>query len=65
LPLLQKVTDHLGPRAALKLFPDANHSFHVPARTGRTDAEVRADLLDTTKDWIAMVLRQPGPKPNT
>ncbi len=61
LPLLQKVTDRLGPRATLKLFPDANHSFHVPARTGRTDAQVRAQILDAIKDWIEMVLRQLAP----
>ena len=32
----------LGARATLTLFADADHSFHVPARTGRKDAEVMA-----------------------
>src|SRR5205823_3159096 len=40
----------LGPRATLKLFKDADHSFHVPARSGRTDREVRADMLDAFAD---------------
>ena len=42
----------LGPRATLKLLSDADHSFHVPARSGRKDEEVRAELLDTLAAWI-------------
>lgn len=52
LQLLQAVCQNLGHRATLKLFPDADHSFHVPARTGRKDAEVLAESLDTLADWI-------------
>ena len=37
---LEPVCEALGERATLKLFEDADHSFHVPARTGRKDAEV-------------------------
>ena len=32
---------------------DADHSFHVPARTGRKDAEVMAELLDAAAAWMA------------
>ena len=39
--LIEKLGQQLGPRAALKLLTDANHSFHVPARSGRKDADVR------------------------
>jgi dienelactone hydrolase len=56
LSLLQSVTDQLGARATLKLFPDVDHSFHVPARTGRKDPEIRAEMLDVVKSWIGMVL---------
>src|SRR2546421_5452490 len=52
LPLMETLCQQLGARATLKLFQDADHSFHVPARTGRKDAEVRADLLDAFRDWI-------------
>jgi predicted alpha/beta-hydrolase family hydrolase len=45
-----------GLRAALKLFPDADHSFHVPARSGRTDAKVRPELLDALAVWIDMTI---------
>lgn len=55
LPLLEPLCRELGPRATLRLFPAADHSFHVPARSGRTDAEVRAELLDTMASWIATV----------
>ena len=52
LSLLEPLAKRLGPRATLRLFPDADHSFHVPARTGRTDAEVRSELLDALAEWI-------------
>ena len=49
---LRPVVEQLGTRATLKLFPEADHSFHVPARTGRKDADVRAELLDALAGWI-------------
>ena len=52
LELLRAVTGRLGERATLKLFQDADHSFHVPARTGRKDSEVRMELLDVLADWV-------------
>jgi len=42
-------------RATLKLLDDADHSFHVPARTGRKDTEVMAQMLDTAAEWIDSV----------
>jgi predicted alpha/beta-hydrolase family hydrolase len=53
LDLLRVVVDGLGEQATLTLAEDADHSFHVPAKTGRKDAEVLADLLDTAASWIA------------
>jgi predicted alpha/beta-hydrolase family hydrolase len=52
LTLLQSLVGKLGTRTALKLFQDADHSFHVPARTGRKDSEVMAEMLDALTDWI-------------
>jgi uncharacterized protein len=52
LDRLEPLCKALGKRATLHLFADADHSFHVPARTGRTDAEVRGDMLDTLAQWI-------------
>ena len=42
LQLLQALVGELGARVTLKLFQDADHSFHVPARTGRNDSEIMA-----------------------
>ena len=36
LAMLKPVVKGLGKRATLCLFDEADHSFHVPARTGRT-----------------------------
>ena len=55
---LEPVCAALGSRATLKLFADADHSFHVPARTGRKDAEVRAEMLDTFAAWAARVIEK-------
>ena len=52
LALLEPVVEKLGSRATLQTFQDANHSFHVPARSGRTDAQVRAQMLDVLAEWI-------------
>jgi len=52
LDLLRPVVQRLGKRATLETFKEADHSFHVPARTGRKDAEVMADLLDRLARWI-------------
>jgi hypothetical protein len=52
LPLLQGVVAGLGEQATLVLAPEADHSFHVPTKTGRKDAEVLAELLDTAAAWM-------------
>jgi uncharacterized protein len=53
---LQPLCKKLGKRATLKLFADADHSFHVPARSGRKDTEVFAELLDVLVDWVSGVI---------
>ena len=52
LPLLQPVTQALGASASLTLFEHADHSFHVPARSGRNDRDVMRELLDVLSAWI-------------
>jgi len=53
LDYLKPLIERVGSPATLKLFDDADHSFHVPAKSGRTDAEVMSDLLDALAAWIA------------
>ena len=52
LQLLEPLCQDLGVRATLKLFTDADHSFHVPVRSGRKDADVREEILNTMTEWM-------------
>lgn len=52
LTLLQATASRLGKLATLKLFPEADHSFHVPARSGHTDAMVFENLVDAFAQWV-------------
>jgi predicted alpha/beta-hydrolase family hydrolase len=53
LPLIEHLARTLGSTAALKLFEHADHSFHVPVRSGRNDRDVMRELLDGLAAWIA------------
>jgi len=57
LDQLEPVCKALGSRATLRLFEHADHSFHVPARSGN-DAAVCAKLLDAAAQWISAIGRQ-------
>ena len=48
LTLLEPVVRKLGRRATLHLVEGADHSFHVPARSGRNDREVLSEILDAS-----------------
>ena len=50
---LREALTPLGDRATLELFDDADHSFHVRARSGRTDDQVRTALVDVMTQWFA------------
>jgi predicted alpha/beta-hydrolase family hydrolase len=53
LELLRPVCERLGDRATLHVIPSADHGFHVPKRSGRTDAEVQVELTRTVANWAA------------
>jgi predicted alpha/beta-hydrolase family hydrolase len=55
-PLCQKLAQE-NKRVALKMFAEGDHSFHVPVRSGRKDADVRNELLDYLTEWIGSVLQ--------
>jgi len=61
LRLIQELVSQLGKRATLKLLQDADHSYHVPARSGRKDPEVRSELLRALADWAESLLGRPPP----
>jgi len=52
LSLLSPMVESLGSRAKLILAQDADHSFHVPAKTGRNDKDVLDGLLDAAASWM-------------
>jgi predicted alpha/beta-hydrolase family hydrolase len=54
--LLTALVGRLGARAMLKVLADADHSFHVPARSGRKDVEVREEMLAALAGWIEAVV---------
>jgi uncharacterized protein len=49
--LLKPVIDRLGATATLHLVEGADHSFHVPARSGRNDRDVMNEILDAFAAW--------------
>ncbi len=54
--LIAEVVGRLGADATLVMVDEADHAFHVPKRSGRTDAAVLAAMVDATAAWIAAVL---------
>jgi len=60
MALVQGVVARLGERATLEAFDDADHSFHVRARSGQNDAQVMARLLDRTAAWIGAMAATPS-----
>ena len=59
---LEPVIAALGERATLRLFDDADHSFHVPRRSGRSDAQVLDEVLEAFSTWfdrVCSVSREP------
>lgn len=54
--LIEEVVRRLGARATLKFFTEADHSFHVPVRSGHTDAQVRREMLDALAAWADGVI---------
>ncbi len=54
--LLEALRARLGARASLSWLEGADHSFHVAARSGRNDAEVRRLLLDLLCAWLDELL---------
>jgi predicted alpha/beta-hydrolase family hydrolase len=56
LALLEPVVAGLGPRASLHIVKEADHSFHVLARSGRNDREVMTEILDAFVSWIGAIV---------
>jgi hypothetical protein len=55
LTLLAPLVKRLGKQVTLELFEHANHAFHVPKRSGHTDAQVLDELIRALGRWIVTV----------
>ncbi|HEV2195101.1 MAG TPA: alpha/beta family hydrolase [Candidatus Acidoferrum sp.] len=53
LTLLRPICAKIGSRATLHIIPEADHSFHVLKKSGKTDAEVMTELAQTTAAWAS------------
>jgi hypothetical protein len=51
--LLRPLVAGLGARATLHEIEGADHGFHVPARSGRKDADVLDELADRLAGWAS------------
>jgi predicted alpha/beta-hydrolase family hydrolase len=50
--LLQAVIARLGPVTTLSVTENADHSFKVPARSGKSQAQVIHELVLAIRDWV-------------
>ena len=60
LSLLQPLIERLGPKAKLELIEDADHSFHVRARSGRKSGEAFSEMMEKLGAWVEGVGRHSG-----
>src|ERR1700682_94337 len=52
LHLLEPAVKRLGASASRHLVQGADHSFHVPARSGRNNRDVTSEIVGTLSAWI-------------
>lgn len=55
LDLVRPVAEQLGDRATLHVVEGGDHSFQVLKRSGRSGAEVMAELADAVAGWVAEI----------
>ena len=56
--LIEPTVEALRGTATLHWVPEGNHSLHVPAKSGRTDAQVLNTALDFARDWIERIIER-------
>lgn len=52
IQLLEPLLAKLGKSTSSRLIEGADHSFHVPARSGRNDADVLSEVATIVDEWI-------------
>ncbi len=56
IPLLRKTLVRVGAPTALHVIDDADQTFKVPRRTGRTEEDVQREIFVTLDAWIERIL---------
>jgi len=56
LDALRRVLTRVGAPTALHICREADHRLHVLKKSGRTEEEVHAEVLDVTEAWIQKVV---------
>ena len=57
LSLLKPVCKKLGKRATLFIVDEADHAFHVPKRSGKSDKDVLGEAAKTVAGWSSGIIR--------
>ena len=55
--LMDAVLDRVGPSWTMRWLDGADHSFHVLKSSGRTDAEVLAEIGEASRVWVEGLAR--------
>jgi predicted alpha/beta-hydrolase family hydrolase len=56
--LIEPTVEALHGTATLQWVPEGDHSLHVPAKSGRSDAQVLSIALDAARDWVERVIER-------
>jgi predicted alpha/beta-hydrolase family hydrolase len=51
LKLLRPICAKLGKLATLHVVPDADHSFRVPKKSGKSEDQILMELAETASQW--------------
>jgi predicted alpha/beta-hydrolase family hydrolase len=55
LDLLRPLVDRIRPKPMLHVIEEADHGFHLPKRTGRSDDDVLSELCSTLAAWSGQI----------
>jgi predicted alpha/beta-hydrolase family hydrolase len=55
LSQLRTAVDVHGDRTTVHLLEGADHAFHVPARSGRTDEEIKKEMVEVLDGWMKSI----------
>ena len=54
--VLRRTLTRVGAPTSLHVIPEADQNFRIPRKSGRSDADVRGEILGLVDAWIHRVL---------